>query len=199
MKSKDSNSEKSLWYQKKDGHGHACPSFFGYDNDKDLKVCFLVTYIVCEAALLVYHWHVFTQLTVDYLSHTLWENFPVSTLSQAWQYRCDRYFAVFGKFSQGNRLVKQHHIATCRSNFWSFLVVTRKWRSLFHFVIISISGLDWCKCKCVLIQAEWLIAWWNSYPDWNSSKVLIRSRTENGLHNHIHECKVCFLRYAFPF
>ncbi len=29
--------------QKKDGRGHARPSFFWYDNDKDLKVCFLVT------------------------------------------------------------------------------------------------------------------------------------------------------------
>ncbi len=42
MKSKDSNSKKSVSYQKKDGHGHARPSFFWYD-DKDLKVCFLVT------------------------------------------------------------------------------------------------------------------------------------------------------------
>ncbi len=33
MKSKDSNSKKSVSYQKKDGRG--------YDNDKDLKVCFL--------------------------------------------------------------------------------------------------------------------------------------------------------------
>ncbi len=32
--------EKSVSCQKKDGHGHL---FFGYDNDKDLKVCFLVT------------------------------------------------------------------------------------------------------------------------------------------------------------
>ncbi len=37
-----SNSEKSVSYQKKDGRGHARPSFFWYDNDKDLKVCFLV-------------------------------------------------------------------------------------------------------------------------------------------------------------
>ena len=29
-------------YQKKDGRGHAGPSFFWYDNDKDLNVCFLV-------------------------------------------------------------------------------------------------------------------------------------------------------------
>ncbi len=42
MKSKDSNSKKSVSYQKKDGRGHARPSFFWYDNDKDLKVCFLV-------------------------------------------------------------------------------------------------------------------------------------------------------------
>ncbi len=43
MKSKDSNSKKSVSYQKNDGRGHARPSFFWYDNDKDLKVCFLVT------------------------------------------------------------------------------------------------------------------------------------------------------------
>ena len=43
MKSKDSNSKKSVSYQKKDGWGHARPSFFWYDNDKDHKVCFLVT------------------------------------------------------------------------------------------------------------------------------------------------------------
>ncbi len=43
MMSAESNSEKSMSYQKKDGLGHAQPSFFWYDNDKDLKVCFLVT------------------------------------------------------------------------------------------------------------------------------------------------------------
>ncbi len=32
-------------YQKKDGRGHVRPSFFWYDNDKDLKVCFLVTHL----------------------------------------------------------------------------------------------------------------------------------------------------------
>ncbi len=36
MKSKDSNSKKSVSYQKKDGCGHARPSFFWCDNDKDL-------------------------------------------------------------------------------------------------------------------------------------------------------------------
>ncbi len=45
MKSKDSNSEKSVSYQKKDGRGHPHLSFFWYDNDKDLKVCFLVTHV----------------------------------------------------------------------------------------------------------------------------------------------------------
>ncbi len=46
----ESNSEKSVSYQKKDGHDHARPSFFWYDNDKDLKVCFLVTcvYFICS-------------------------------------------------------------------------------------------------------------------------------------------------------
>ncbi len=40
-------SEKSVSYQKKDGRGNARPSFFWYDNDKDLlKVCFLVTRII---------------------------------------------------------------------------------------------------------------------------------------------------------
>ncbi len=44
------NSEKSVSSQKKDGRGHPSPSFFWYDNNKDLKVCFLVTRIiyVCE-------------------------------------------------------------------------------------------------------------------------------------------------------
>ncbi len=37
MKPKDSNSKKSVSYQKKDGRGH---------NDKDLKVCFLVTRVI---------------------------------------------------------------------------------------------------------------------------------------------------------
>ncbi len=32
-----------VWHQKKDGRSHARPSFFWYDNHKDLKVCFLVT------------------------------------------------------------------------------------------------------------------------------------------------------------
>ncbi len=47
MKSKDSNSKKSVSYQKKDGRGHVCPSLFWYDNDKDLKVCFLETRVIC--------------------------------------------------------------------------------------------------------------------------------------------------------
>ena len=38
MMSAESNSEKSVSYQKKDGRGHAHPSFFWYDNYKDLKV-----------------------------------------------------------------------------------------------------------------------------------------------------------------
>ncbi len=46
MMSVEPNSEKSVSYQKKDGRGHARPSFFWYDNDKDLKVCFLVTHLV---------------------------------------------------------------------------------------------------------------------------------------------------------
>ncbi len=46
MMSAESNSEKSVSYQKKDGCGHARPSFFWYDNDKDLKVCFLVTHVI---------------------------------------------------------------------------------------------------------------------------------------------------------
>ena len=45
--SAESNSEKSVSYQKKDGHGHARPSFSWYDNDKDLKVGFLVTRVNC--------------------------------------------------------------------------------------------------------------------------------------------------------
>ncbi len=39
--------EKSVSCQKKDGRGHARRSFFWYDNDKDLKVCFLVTCVTC--------------------------------------------------------------------------------------------------------------------------------------------------------
>ncbi len=43
MMSVESNSEKSVSCQKKDGRGgHVRPSFFWYDTDKDLKVCFLV-------------------------------------------------------------------------------------------------------------------------------------------------------------
>ncbi len=38
--------EKSVSYQKKDGRSHARPSFFWYDNDKDLKVCFFMTRVV---------------------------------------------------------------------------------------------------------------------------------------------------------
>ena len=46
MMSAESNSEKSVSHQKKDGHRHARPSFFWYYNNKDLKVCFLVTRII---------------------------------------------------------------------------------------------------------------------------------------------------------
>ncbi len=48
MMSAESNSEKSVSYQKKDGRGHARPFFFWYDNDKDLKVCFIVTRLICH-------------------------------------------------------------------------------------------------------------------------------------------------------
>ncbi len=34
-------------YPKKDWQGHVRPSFFWYDSDKDLKVCFLVTHLTC--------------------------------------------------------------------------------------------------------------------------------------------------------
>ncbi len=40
--------EKSVSCQKKDGRGHMRPSFFWCDNDKDLKVCFLVTRVLCD-------------------------------------------------------------------------------------------------------------------------------------------------------
>ncbi len=46
MKSKDSNSKKSVSYQKKDGRGHVRPSFFWYDNNKDLKVCVLMMCVI---------------------------------------------------------------------------------------------------------------------------------------------------------
>ncbi len=38
--------KKSLSCQKNDGRDHARPSFFGHDNDKDLKICFLVTRVI---------------------------------------------------------------------------------------------------------------------------------------------------------
>ena len=38
-------------YHKKDGHGHARPSFFWYDNEKDLKVCFLVMHLIIQELL----------------------------------------------------------------------------------------------------------------------------------------------------
>ncbi len=44
MKSKESNSKKSVSY-------HACPSFFWYDNEKDLKVCFLVAHVSLSQSL----------------------------------------------------------------------------------------------------------------------------------------------------
>ncbi len=51
MMSAESNSKKSVSYQMKDGCGHARPSFICYDhddNDKDLKLCFLLTHLVCS-------------------------------------------------------------------------------------------------------------------------------------------------------
>ncbi len=44
--SAESNSEKSVSCQMKDGRGHTRPSFFWYDNYKDLQVCFLVTLVI---------------------------------------------------------------------------------------------------------------------------------------------------------
>ncbi len=37
--------------QKKDGRGHEHPSYFWYDNDKDLKVCFLVTHLIMHVGM----------------------------------------------------------------------------------------------------------------------------------------------------
>ncbi len=53
MMSAESNSKKLVSYQKKDGRVHAHPSVFWYDNDKDLKVCFLVMCIIYLVLLLV--------------------------------------------------------------------------------------------------------------------------------------------------
>ena len=66
MKSKDSISKKSVWYQKKDGRSHALPSFFWYDNDEDLKVCFLVTHINRVAWLCL---SVIDLLSHEFISH----------------------------------------------------------------------------------------------------------------------------------
>ena len=45
MMSAEYNSEKSVSCQKKDGRSQARPSFFGKNNDKDLKVCFLLMHV----------------------------------------------------------------------------------------------------------------------------------------------------------
>ena len=50
---KDYILEKSVSYQKKDGHGHVHPSFFWYDNDKDLLVYFLMTHIILRYSFVV--------------------------------------------------------------------------------------------------------------------------------------------------
>ncbi len=60
--SAESNSERSVSYQKKDGRCHAHPSFFWYDNDKDLKVCFLVTHAI--NAWLFSEWFIFQELNL---------------------------------------------------------------------------------------------------------------------------------------
>ncbi len=51
MMSAESNSEKSVSYQKKDGRDHTRPTFFWYDNDKDLKVYFLMTRIIYKTSM----------------------------------------------------------------------------------------------------------------------------------------------------
>ena len=48
--------KKSVSCQKKDGRSHARPSLFDYDNDKDLKVCFLVTCIMWGKHVLLKEW-----------------------------------------------------------------------------------------------------------------------------------------------
>ncbi len=55
MKSKDSNFKKSVSYQKKDGHVWLRPSFFWYDNDKDLKVCLLMPHLLYVCIYALYH------------------------------------------------------------------------------------------------------------------------------------------------
>ncbi len=59
MKSKDSNSKKSVSYQKKDGCGHTRPSFFWYDNDKDLKMMSAI-----HPGSLVFQWYAYVRKTV---------------------------------------------------------------------------------------------------------------------------------------
>ena len=47
--------EKSVSCQKKDGCGHTRPSFFWHDNDKGIKVCFLVMRVIyCPKIGLIY-------------------------------------------------------------------------------------------------------------------------------------------------
>ena len=67
MMSAESNSEKSVSYQKKDGRSHTCPSFFSYENDKDLKVCFLVTRLNYIFVLYWYAWTGFLTSSFGYL------------------------------------------------------------------------------------------------------------------------------------
>ena len=72
MMSAESNSEKSVSYQKKDGRGHARQSFLGYGNDKDLKVCFPVTRVVLH--LYVLRWTF--PLTLILYSYLSYQSFP---------------------------------------------------------------------------------------------------------------------------
>ena len=78
MKSKDSNSKKSVSYQKKDGRGDARHSLFWYDNVKVLKVCFLVTQVrlgVLFSSLLIAPF--FSSLTVDKWDHLIFKKAPL--------------------------------------------------------------------------------------------------------------------------
>ncbi len=90
MKSKESNSKKSVSYQKKDGRGHARASFFWYDSNRDLKACFLVTHVkyalILQDILPQLEAHIRRQsetLGVQYISTTdVVQNIPVTITMQ---------------------------------------------------------------------------------------------------------------------
>ncbi len=109
----------SVSYQKKDGCGHGCPSFFRYDNDKDLKVFFLVTQVNCIWEWMSYSCPKWPEvLTLAQGNHVRWNRLAfweaIITLEAQWGLTKSEQFRYSAHQHQPTSVLQS--FATCAQN-----------------------------------------------------------------------------------